>query len=448
MHLFLLGVSHKTAPVELRERLDFSARGIGEALETLAGRPSASEAAVLSTCNRAELYVACGEVDDARRDLLDFLAGYHGLDASAVVPHLYELVDGAAARHLFRVAGGLDSLVVGEPQILGQVKDAFSAASESRTAGPILNKVFPWSFTVGKRVRTETGLSEGAVSVSFAATSLAKKIFGDLKGRTVLVIGAGEMGKLTAQHLQGQGVGRMLITSRTLAHATALAESIGGMPVPWQDLRETLGRADIAITATGSTLPILTRPDVEHVMHGRRNRPLFLIDIAIPRDVDPAVGDLDSVFLYNIDDLQAVVQENLTRRAAEVEHAEGIVAEEVGKFEAWLSARGAIPTVVALRQRFETIRRSELERLASKLAGLTPEARSRVDEVTRLLVEKLLITPTEQLKSIPDPERVRSCADALTLLFALDADDPPPGNDADRGQGARRSAHARKPVTS
>jgi glutamyl-tRNA reductase len=445
MHLLLLGVSHRTTSVELRERLDFATRGLDAALTALAARPNTDEAVVLSTCNRAEIYVACDEVAAARSDLLAFLAEYHGLAAEDIVPHLYEKTDAGAALHLFRVAGGLDSLVVGEPQILGQVKEAYSAATEGGTAGPVLNKVFPWSFTVGKRVRTETALSEGAVSVSFAATALAKKIFGDLAGRTVLVIGAGEMGKLTAQHLKGQGVERVIVTSRTLAHATALAESIGGVAVPWADMPGSLSQADIVITATGATLPILTRQQAGAVMRGRRNRPLFLIDIALPRDVDPAVGELESVFLYNIDDLQAVVQENLTRRAAEVARAEAIVADEVKKFETWLTAREAIPTVVALRQRFEAIRRNELDRLQPKLAGLPPEARTRVDEITRLLVEKLLITPTEQLKSTPDPERVRTYADALTRLFALDAEEPArgePGRDP-----ARRGGDAGKSVT-
>jgi glutamyl-tRNA reductase len=437
MHLFLLGVSHRTTPVDVREQLDFAARGLAPALSALAARPCTSEAVVLSTCNRAEIYVACDEVSGAKADLLAFLAEYHGLAPETLTPHLYEGVDAAAAQHLFRVAGGLDSLVVGEPQILGQVKGAYAAATEGGTTGPVLNKVFPWSFTVGKRVRTETGVSEGAVSVSFAATSLARKIFGDLAGRTVLVIGAGEMGKLTAQHLKAQGVGRMLITSRTLAHAAALADSIGGEPVPWSDLTPTLAQADIVITATGAMLPILTRTQVASVLRGRRNRPLFLIDIAIPRDVEPAVGDLESVFLYNVDDLQAVVQENLTRRSAEVSRAEAIVNDEVRKFETWLTARGAIPTVVALRQRFEGIRRSELDRLQPKLAGLSPEARTRVDEVTRLLIEKLLITPTEQLKSTPDPDRVRTYADALTRLFALDAEEPA------RGEPGRVSAPSR-----
>lgn len=424
MHLFLLGVSHRTTPVDVRERLDFAARGLDAALAALAARPAAREAVVLSTCNRAELYVACSDIGAARTDLLGFLSDFHGLRTADLAPHLYERLDGEAAKHLFRVAGGLDSLVVGEPQILGQVKDAYAAAADGRTLGPVLNKVFPCAFTVGKRVRRETALAEGAVSVAFAATALARKIFGDLSGRTVLIVGAGEMGKLTAQHLQKQGVGRVLITSRTLAHAASLAESIGGAAVPWQDLLATVGMADIVVTATGAQLPILIRPQIESVMRTRRNRTLFVIDIALPRDVDPAVGDLDSVFLYNIDDLQAIVAENLTRRAAEVARAEAIVTDEVRKFEAWLSTRGVIPTVVALRQRFDAVRRSELERLRPKLNGLPPEARARVEEITRLVVEKLLITPTEQLKSTPDPERVRTYADALTRLFALDAEPP------------------------
>ncbi|RPJ53387.1 MAG: glutamyl-tRNA reductase, partial [Acidobacteria bacterium] len=384
MHLFLLGVSHRTAPVEVRERLDFATRGLDHALSALDSSPAAAESVVVSTGNRAELYVACDDVVAARRQLVDFLCSYHAIESAAITPHVYEKVDRGAAEHLFRVASGLDSLVVGEPQILGQVKAAYAVAADKRTVGPVLNKLFPWSFTVGKRVRTETGLSEGAVSVSFAATSLAKKIFGELKGRTVLVIGAGEMGKLTAQHLKAQGVERLLITSRTLAHAAALAGSIGGKPLPWEDMRSALDAADIVITATGAALPILTRPQVDAVMRQRRNRPLFVIDIALPRDVDPAVGELEAVFLYNIDDLQAIVEENLSRRSAEVSRAEEIVFDEVRKFEAWLTARVAIPTVVALRQRFESIRRSELERLQFKLAGLPPDARARVEDITRL----------------------------------------------------------------
>src|SRR4029077_767077 len=276
------------------------------------------------------------------------------------------------------------------------------------------------SFAVGKRVRTETGLGSGAVSVSFAAVSLAKKIFGDLKGRTVLVVGAGEMGKLTALHMKSQGVHQVTIVSRTMAHAARTAEAIGGASAaPWEELDTLLGGADIVITATGAVAPILTKAHIEAVMRPRRNRPLFLIDIAMPRDVEPAAGEIEEVFLYNIDDLQATVQENLARRASEVARAESIVGEEVDKFGAWLRSRGAIPTVVALRQRFESIRRAELERLDFKLSTLPPEARARVDEITHLIVEKLLLTPTKCLKALQDAEALASNAEALTRLFGL-----------------------------
>ncbi len=429
MHLLLVGVSHRTAPVDLRERIDFSARGVGAAVASLAARATNSEAAVVSTCNRAEIYLAAPDPAVARDDVLDFLREFHGVEPHEVLPHLYERQDADAARHLFRVAAGLDSLVVGEPQILGQVKEAYSTASAQQSVGPLLNKLFHSSFLAGKRVRSETSLGEGAVSVSYAAVSLARKIFGSLEGRTVAVVGAGEMGKLTALHLKAQGIKRMLICSRTMAHASALAEAIEATAVPWERMHAALAEADIVITATGAALPILVRADVAAVMKPRRNRPLFIIDIAMPRDVDPAAGELDEVFLYNIDDLQAIVQENLTRRAAEMARAEGIISEEVDRFSAWLRSRGAIPTVVALRQRFESIRRSELDRLQHKLSGLPPDARARVDEVTRLIIEKLLLTPTEQLKSLPDSETVAAYSDALTRLFSLASDSAANGGD-------------------
>ncbi len=422
MDLLLVGVSHRTAPVDLRERIDFSARGVEEAVASLAARPSNTEAALLSTCNRAEIYLAAREAVAARHDVLGFLHDLQGVEPAEILPHLYEKQDGEAARHLFRVAAGLDSLVVGEPQILGQVKEAFAVASSQHSAGPLLNKLFHASFAAGKRVRTETSLGEGAVSVSYAAVSLARKIFGTLGDRTVTVVGAGEMGKLTALHLKAQGIRQLLITSRTASHAAALAQSMSATAVPWDRMTAALAESDIVITATGASLPILARADVAAMMRPRRSRPLFIIDIAVPRDVDPAAGELDQVFLYNIDDLQAIVQENLTRRAAEMARAEGIVDEEVERFSAWLRSRGAIPTVVALRQRFETIRRAELDRLQHKLASLPPEARTRVDEVTHLIIEKLLLTPTEQLKSLPDAETLAAYSDALIHLFSLGED--------------------------
>jgi glutamyl-tRNA reductase len=419
MHLLLVGISHRTAPVELRERVDFQARGVESALRALGARGSARETVVLSTCNRAELYAACDDLGGGRADLVTFLSEFHDVDSTALAPHLYEMADLDVARHLFRVAAGLDSLVVGEPQVLGQVKEAHNAATTAQTTGPLLNRLFHSSFGVGKRVRTETGLGSGAVSVGFAAVALARKIFGDLKGRSVLVIGAGEMGKLTALHMKSQGVQRVTIVSRSMAHAARTAEAIGGASAaPWEETDAALVASDIVITATGAGATILTKARVEAVMRSRRSRPLFIIDIALPRDVEAAAGEIEQVFLYNIDDLQTTVRENLARRASEVARAETIVSEEVDKFDGWLRSRGAIPTVVALRQHFETVRRAELDRLL-KASALPPEVRGRVDEITRLIVEKLLLTPTEQLKSVGDAETVGAYTEALTRLFRL-----------------------------
>ena len=423
VHLFLLGVSHRTAPVELRERLDFSSRDLGAAVEAVATRPSAAESVVLSTCNRSEIYIASGDPVRAHEELVSFLSDYHQVARDTFIPHLFARDDAAAAQHLFRVAAGLDSLVVGEPQILGQVKDAFQAASDRRCTGPLLSKLFHWAFGVGKRVRSETALGEGAVSVSFAAVALARKIFGRLDGRRVLVIGAGEISTLTAQHLRSHGAAEIAITSRTTAHAEALASDVGGRAIPWSEMMSALGRADIVLTATGSQRPIVTRPDIEAVLRRRRTSPLFIIDVAVPRDVDPAVGDMEQVFLYNVDDLQGIVQENLSRRGAEIERAEAIVDDELSRFVAWQRSRATIPTVVALRQRFDAIRRAELQRLESKLSPLPPDARARVDEVTRLIIEKLLLEPTEQLKALPDEETQVAYTEAINRLFGLREDD-------------------------
>ena len=422
MHLLLVGASHRTAPVELRERLDFTSRGLEHAVRTLAARRSAAEAVVVSTCNRAELYVACQDPLGAADDLRAFFSEFHQLPVEEIGPHLYTHHDDDVVRHLFRVSSGLDSLVVGEPQILGQIKEAYGVATAANSAGPLLNRLFHWAFGVGKRVRSETALAEGAVSVSFAAVSLARKIFGNLAGRRVLVIGAGEMGKLTALHLKAQRVASVVIISRTLAHAQELADEVGGDVAPWDSLPQTLLESDIVITVTGSPTPILSKTQIKAAMPASRMRPLFLIDIAVPRDVDPRAGDIEQVFLYNIDDLQAIVRENLERRGVEVVRAEQIVDEEVHRFSDWQKSREVVPTIVALRQRFETIRKSELERLEPKLAALTPDARARVEEITRLIVEKLLLHPTEQLKTAGDSHLVSQYKAALNRLFSLSTD--------------------------
>ncbi len=418
MRLLAVGVSHRSAPVELRECLDFGREGVDAALAALSARAIGRETVVLSTCNRAEIY-AVVHADAAADSLGRFLSEYHGIAHDAVAQHLFVHRGADAARHLFRVAAGLDSLVVGEPQILGQVKDAYARATAQKQTGALTNRLFSAAFTVGKRVRSETGIGEGAVSVSYAAIALAKKIFGDLKGLDVLILGAGEMAKLTGVHMQAQKVGQLTFVSRTIGTADALAQRLGGRALPWASLNDALSAADIVIAATGAPEVVLTRARVEDAMRPRRGRPLFLIDIAVPRDVEPSAGNLEQVFLYNIDDLRAIVNENLARRGAELQRAESIVLDEVNRFSAWMQSREVVPTVVALRQRFESIRRSELTRLESKLAGLPPDARARVDDITRLIVEKLLLTPTEQLKSLSDETLAVTYSDALNRLFGL-----------------------------
>ncbi|HTL44113.1 MAG TPA: glutamyl-tRNA reductase [Vicinamibacterales bacterium] len=435
MRLFAVGVTHRTAPIELRECVDFARTGVDSALLALTSNGVAREAVVLSTCNRAEIY-AVADDDRAGEAVGRFIGDYHRVPWDRLAPHVFQHRGAEAADHLFRVAAGLDSLVVGEPQILGQVKDAFATANGLKQTGAVTHRLFNTAFTVGKRVRTETGLGEGAVSVSYAAIALAKKIFGDLTGLEVLILGAGEMAKLTGVHLRAQRVKGLTIASRTASSADALARQVNGRAVAWSQLPDALADADIVIGATGAPEPVLTRARVEETMRPRRSRPLFVIDIAVPRDVESAVGDLDQVFLYNIDDLRTIVKENLARRSAELDRAERIVTEEVARFATWMQSREILPTVVALRQRFEAIRRAELLRLEPKLAGLPPEARARIDEITHLIVEKLLLSPTEQLKSVTDEALMVSYSDAVNRLFGLASDDSAPAIDRRRGQKA------------
>ena len=419
MNLFLLGASHHSAPIDLRERIDFTRRSVPEALAEIGRRTAVHEAVVLSTCNRSEIYTVCDNPRHARQTLTAFMSGFHDVPESELAPHLYARHDADVVRHLFRVAAGLDSLVVGEPQILGQVKDAFTVAAGEGRTGTVLNRLFPWSFTAGKRVRSATGLGEGAVSVSYAAIALARKIFGKLENLHVLLVGAGEMAELTATHLRAQQVREIGVANRTSSHAEALAGRVGGTAVPWERVANELGACDIVVAATGSASPIITRADVEAALRPRLDRPLFIIDIGVPRDVDPAAGDIEQVFLYNIDDLRSIVQENLARRQSRLDRAELMIDDEVNRFMAWLRSRAAVPTVIALRERFEAVRQAELARLQPKLAGLSPAARARVEEVTRLLVEKLLSSPTERLKATTDEEDVAAYAEMLNHLFKL-----------------------------
>ena len=420
MHLVLVGLSHHTAPVDVRERIGISRSMVPGALDKLA-QDGCNDAVLLSTCNRTEVYAIAGDPVDMGARIATCLADYRGVAREEIDAALYVRTDADAARHLFRVAAGLDSLVVGEPEILGQVKDAYKVASEERGTGSVINRLFHGAFAIGKRVRTDTGLAEGAVSLSHAARTLARKIFGDLRSHHMVVLGAGEMARLCALHFHEQ-VASLTIATRTHDRGETLAADVSGRVVDWDDRLGAVAGADILVSATGAPDVVLTSADMRQALAARRGRPLFVVDLAVPRDVAADVGSLEEVFLYNIDDLRGIVQENLARRQQAVEQAERLVNDEVTAWYGWVRSRAAIPTVVALRSRFERVRQAELERLAPKIAGLGPEARDRVDEITRLMIEKLLLTPTEQLKAIDDRETMDAYSSALRRLFALDED--------------------------
>ena len=420
MHLVLVGLSHHTAPVEVREQIGISRSMVPAALDKLAN-DGCDDAVLLSTCNRTEVYAVAADPIGMGERIVACLAEYRGVSRDDIDASLYVRTDADAARHLSRVAAGLDSLVVGEPEILGQVKDAYKVASDERGTGSVINRLFHGAFAIGKRVRTDTGLAEGAVSLSYAARTLARKIFGDLKSRHMAVFGAGEMARLSALHFH-EHVASLTIATRRHDRGEALAAEVHGRVTPWESRLDALAGADILVSATGATEQVLTGADMRRLLAARRGRPLFIADLAVPRDVAPDVGAIEEVFLYNIDDLRGIVQENLARRQDAVDKAERLVNDEVTAWYGWLRSRAAIPTVVALRSRFERVRQAELERLAPKIAGLGPEARARVDEITRLMIEKLLLTPTEQLKAIDDHETMDTYSAALRRLFALDDD--------------------------
>jgi glutamyl-tRNA reductase len=334
--IVIVGLNHRTAPVEVRERLAFPADTIGHALRSLVGPEGASEGVsegvILSTCNRVEVCVLAGEGYLGTEAVRRFISSFHGMPAGELNPHLYHRVGDDAVRHLFRVASSLDSMVLGEPQILGQVKDAYGYACEFKTIGPVLDKCFTKAFSAAKRVRTETRVASSAVSVSYAAVELAKKILGDLSDDTVMLIGAGEMSELAARHLLSAGARGLLVTNRTFERAVRLAEDFDGTAVRFEELSTHLKRADIVLSSTGSPHYILTRGDIEEVIRVRRNRPMFFIDMAVPRDIDPDANRIDNVYVYDIDDLNNVIETNLEERQREAELAEGIVVSEVAGF--------------------------------------------------------------------------------------------------------------------
>lgn len=397
----IAGVSHRSAPLPVREALAFPKEHLAEALEALRRDATVDEAFILSTCNRVEICARGPETADpaaGAETLARFLASYHKRDLGELRPHLYLLEGEAAVRHVFRVAASLDSMVIGEPQILGQVKDAYEQAEQAGALGSTLNALRNRSLAAAKRARSETGIGHNAVSVSYVAVELAKKIFGELRDRHVLLVGAGKMSELAARHLVRGGARATVLGGRTFARAEELAAALGGRAAPFERLREELARADIVISGTGAPGTVIQRADVEAARGGRGARPLFLIDIAVPRDVDPGVAKLTGVFLYDLDDLKAVAEANLRERRKEAAAAEALVEREVREFLAWQRSLDVLPLLVDLRRRGEEIRTSELEKVRRRLGALTPDQERALEAATQAIVNKLLHAPTVHLK--------------------------------------------------
>jgi glutamyl-tRNA reductase len=389
-HLVLIGINHTTAPIEVRERLAIPAGRLADATRTLVHQPGIREGLILSTCNRVELLTLQEDGSAPGGNLLDFLHEYFAVTPSSLTPHLYEYRESEAVRHLFRVASSLDSMVVGEPQILGQVKESYTVAREVGAVNGSLDTLIQRAFTVAKKVRSETQIGSSSVSIASVAVDLARKIFGSLQGKTVLLVGAGKMSELAARHLIQQGAKNILVANRTLERAEKIAAQFQGRVIPFEDLYDQAAQADIVITSTGAPQKLFGRSHGQHFLQSRRNRPMFFIDIAVPRDVDPRMNEVEGCFVYDIDDLQQVAAANLADRSREAAAAETIVSQEVDKYQQRVQSRGAVPAIVALQQNAEAIREAELARSAKRLATLTPEQREVVDALTRSLTAKLL----------------------------------------------------------
>ncbi len=398
MKIVVMGLNHKTAPLEMREKLAFPERELGGALKRLLDHEHIREGVILSTCNRVEIYTVVDELGKGKVALKGFLEGHHRIKFAEVEDKLYIYTEPEAVSHLFRVAASLDSLVVGEAQILGQVKVAYSWAHENTGTGKILNSLFQRAFRVAKEVRTDTDIAKSPTSVSSVAVELAGKIFGDLAGREVLILGAGEMSEITARCLSSAGVTSVLVSNRTFSRAEELAGKFRGRAVRFDKFLEEMIHADIVISSTDAPHYVIKKKDILTIMPLRRHRPIFFIDIAVPRDIEPEVNDIDNVYLYNIDDLETVSEENLKRRQEEIERCLPIIERETAEFMKWLSSLEVTPTIRALRQRAEEVCRKELERSLRRLGKSSAVEREEVSSLARRLLQELLHRPITCLK--------------------------------------------------
>ncbi|MBS3910085.1 MAG: glutamyl-tRNA reductase [Actinobacteria bacterium] len=423
MHVIIAGLSHKTAPVEIREKVTYPEQVLSESLHALIGYPSINEAVIVSTCNRMEIYVVANDLDKGKDHIIQFICDCHSLTRDQIRDYLYFHEGKRTMHHLFRVASSLDSMVVGEAQILGQIKTAYNAAFENDATSTIFNRLFRHALLTGKRVRTETEIGENAVSISYAAVELAKRVFDSLEGRTVMLIGAGEMIELTATHLISNGANKVIVTNRTFDRAEALARRFNGKAVPFDEFIDHMAFADIVISSTGAPHTVVGKGHVTQVMHKRKNKPIFFIDIAVPRDIDPEVANIYNVFAYDIDDLDSVVQTNLEERKKAAEIAEAIVDNEVGHFSAWLSTLEVAPAIASLRQHAELIRKQELEKHLRKLPNLTESEINTLNAMTCAIVNKILHKPIVKTKEYSNRKDGYQYVDSFRLLFDLEEEE-------------------------
>jgi glutamyl-tRNA reductase len=433
-----IGMNHETAPVELRECLAKDPAHADKALAMMRELSCVKEGMFLSTCNRVEALFTAEQTEEAKGSVVSVLSELGGMSSERLCSSLFTYEDQDAVRHIFRVASSLDSMVIGEPQILGQMKEAYASATKEKTTGVILNRLLHRAFHTAKRVRTETGISDAAVSVSYAAVELAKKIFYDFKGKKVLLIGAGEMAELAARHLLSQGVSAITVSNRTFQKAVEVAQGVKGVPVSFEEIGAQLLEADIVISSTAAPGYVITHDQVKGSMKKRRNRPLFFIDIAVPRDVEPEVNDLENVYVYDIDDLKGIIQVNIGQREEEAVKAERIVEEEVIKFEQWLKTLEVVPTIVSLKEKAETIRQAELKKTLSSLGELNPSQLKSLETLTLSITEKILNDPIVFLKQKADRPLGKSYLDTARRLFRLDREN---GDEVEHGseQDDRRS---------
>lgn len=421
MNILVIGLNHKSADVEVREKLAFDGQKLQEGLLALHKLPDIKEAIILSTCNRVEIYSNVKDPVKAFDTVKAFLSEFHGLENAALERSLYIHKDHEAVKHVFRVASSLDSMVVGEPQILGQLKDAFEFALAKKTTGILLNRLMKKSISVAKRVRTETKIAENAVSISFAAVELARKIFTDLSEKSFMLLGAGEMAELAARHMMSFGVKKVIVANRTFERGYELAKELNGRAVKFEEFLHEAVHTDIIICSTGAPAYVLRKEEMQKVMKERKQKPAFIIDISVPRNIDPEINNLDNVYLYDVDDLQGVVDTNILERKKEAEKAENIIEKEIDSFQKWVSSLDSVPTVIALRKKAETIKKEELERLINKFPELGEKERKAIEYMASVITNKLIHPPTVALKE--DTEDKDILIATIRKLYGINGDD-------------------------